>query len=493
MAGPQRRVVRPGGPGRRRRTAWRSCSPGSSPTFGADIDAGRAAGSAAALPPAARRAAATLEAQGRQIFVAGRLLARGARRPRASPPTTSPATAWASGPRRVRRPSSSPPTTPTASSTACEPGALEVPGVVYLALGCGADVAAEVIADLDGMAVSPRQLPAPVGRVRPERPGGRCARPLRRAQGRGPGDAVPLGLPLAGLRPLRRPAAPLWDRMPLQPATTPLWSATTCERYPDDPDAVRALAVEHLVEPVRFRELIERLTPTACGCSCSSAWAAWSAFVDDTLGKRPHLAVPAHTAKRPASTSWPASPPPCGSRASVDVASSPPAPLPLRAAGRRRGALPAPGRDRRGATGCDLQLGTPMVRLPESVRLDVPAPVGGRRAGRGPRRRPTAQPAALASAARRAAVRGARRPPRRSPGLARRPDRRARTPPTTPAAGRPRQATGRDAPEPAARERSPRPRRHRGFPWLVDHCFYRQARRLAGPRPTGSRWSRPPG
>lgn len=39
----------------------------------------------------------------------------------------------------------------------------------------------------------------------------------------------------------------------------PIWSATTLSPYPINVDEIRALTVEHLIQPVRFRELIEKL------------------------------------------------------------------------------------------------------------------------------------------------------------------------------------------------------------------------------------------
>ena len=45
----------------------------------------------------------------------------------------------------------------------------------------------------------------------------------------------------------------------LEPPTVPLWSATIGAPYPEGHDDIADLAVRHLVEPVRFRELVERL------------------------------------------------------------------------------------------------------------------------------------------------------------------------------------------------------------------------------------------
>ena len=49
------------------------------------------------------------------------------------------------------------------------------------------------------------------------------------------------------------------DRFPLQARHTPIWSATTCAPLPDDLTAAREVMTRHLVEPVRFRPMIEAM------------------------------------------------------------------------------------------------------------------------------------------------------------------------------------------------------------------------------------------
>jgi phosphopantetheinyl transferase/malonyl CoA-acyl carrier protein transacylase len=163
---------------------------------------------------------------------------------------------------------------------------------------------------------------------------------------------------------------PLWDRMPLQPATTPLWSATSCERYPDDPDAVRELAIDHLVKPVRFRELTERLYDDGVRVFVQPGVGSLASFVDDTLGKRPHLAVPAYSAKRPAldqlarvaASLWVE-----GVDVDLTALSRPGTRAELGAGAAAPGGT-AVGRS--SGHKVRLTLGTPLVRLPDSARLD---------------------------------------------------------------------------------------------------------------------------
>ncbi len=356
------------------------------------------------------------------------------------------------------------------------PGSFEVPDVVYLALGCGVDVAAEVIADLDGMAVSHDNcvhqsvVCGPTAQVAVAK--GRFAERKVVAQ------EMPFrsGFHSPAFAPYVDRLRPLWDRMPLQPATTPLWSATSCERYPDDPEAVRELAIEHLVEPVRFRELTERLYADGVRVFVQPGVGSLASFVDDTLGKRPHLAVPCYSAKRPAldqlarvaAALW-------VEGVDVDVAALTTGAVAAAAApAAERGALPAPAGPARGGHRVRLQLGTPLVRLPESVRLDVPARGGERLAAATPAA-PAGMPAALASAHDALLSEALAASTEVVPGLRRRPDGRAEP---QRRAGEPRrEAPAAAAPEAAAREAVTDVHVDiETFPWLRDHCIIQQSR-----------------
>jgi phosphopantetheinyl transferase len=78
----------------------------------------------------------------------------------------------------------------------------------------------------------------------------------------------------------------------LRAPTRPLWSATTCAPFPDDPDAIRALFLEHLVRPVRFRELVEALHADGARVFVQVGGGSLVGFVNDILVGRSHLAMP---------------------------------------------------------------------------------------------------------------------------------------------------------------------------------------------------------
>ncbi len=177
-----------------------------------------------------------------------------------------------------------------------EPGALETPGVVFVALGCGAEVAEAVIADMEGVSVSHDNCPHQSVVCGPESAMDEVvarfavrkviARPLPFRSGfHSPHFAPYLDL-----------VRHHWARMPLQAARIPMWSATTCERYPTDPDAVRQVALDHLVQPVRFRELTERLHDAGVRAFVQLGVGSLTAFADDTLKGRDQLTISAASA-----------------------------------------------------------------------------------------------------------------------------------------------------------------------------------------------------
>ncbi len=80
-------------------------------------------------------------------------------------------------------------------------------------------------------------------------------------------------------------------RLQLCAPAIPLWSATTCAPYPSDPVAITELFIEHLVQPVRFRELILALYRDGVRAFVQVGTGSTIAFVDDVLVGKPHCAV----------------------------------------------------------------------------------------------------------------------------------------------------------------------------------------------------------
>lgn len=176
-------------------------------------------------------------------------------------------------------------------------GALEVPDVVFAALGCGAAGALTALEGLDQIAISHDNCPHQsivCGRR------DRVTVALERLAARGvlcqelpfkSGFHSPLLAEYLGLH--RKHLAEL----SLQRPRIPLWSATTCEPYPTEPEEIRALAIDHLVKPVRFRELIERMYASGVRAFIQLGVGSTGSFVEDTLRGREYLAIGAASAK----------------------------------------------------------------------------------------------------------------------------------------------------------------------------------------------------
>ncbi|MGG5208232.1 beta-ketoacyl synthase N-terminal-like domain-containing protein [Chryseobacterium sp. MIQD13] len=73
------------------------------------------------------------------------------------------------------------------------------------------------------------------------------------------------------------------EKAQFQKTKIPLWSATTLEPYPSDQDAIRKLSAEHLVQPVRFRELTDKLYEEGAKFFIQIGTGGLIGFIDDTL------------------------------------------------------------------------------------------------------------------------------------------------------------------------------------------------------------------
>lgn len=81
------------------------------------------------------------------------------------------------------------------------------------------------------------------------------------------------------------------ETMEFQPTAIPLWSATTLDIYPESFDEIRSLSIEHLVKPVRFRELMGKLYAENVRMFVQVGSGGLVGFVDDTLKGKPYSAI----------------------------------------------------------------------------------------------------------------------------------------------------------------------------------------------------------
>ncbi|HLF89134.1 MAG TPA: type I polyketide synthase, partial [Anaerolineales bacterium] len=87
-----------------------------------------------------------------------------------------------------------------------------------------------------------------------------------------------------------------FEHLPVQAARVPLYSCTTATRFPDEPDAIREVAMQHWTDTVRFRETVLQMYKDGARIFVEvGANTNLTGFVDDTLRGQPHLAIPSNS------------------------------------------------------------------------------------------------------------------------------------------------------------------------------------------------------
>ncbi|CAM2006368.1 beta-ketoacyl synthase N-terminal-like domain-containing protein [Acanthopleuribacter pedis] len=179
-----------------------------------------------------------------------------------------------------------------------KPGTLEVPGVLFLAAGCGADKATPLIADLEEVAISHENCSRQV--IFCGREAGIAVLEERLKEQRVLAQRLPFrsGYHSPLFADYLGPHLDFFQNFPMENPAIPMWSATLCAPYPKEINEIRALSTRHLVEPVRFRGLIESMYADNFRIFVQVGTGSLPGFVTDTLGKQPHLAMSANLAKR---------------------------------------------------------------------------------------------------------------------------------------------------------------------------------------------------
>lgn len=78
----------------------------------------------------------------------------------------------------------------------------------------------------------------------------------------------------------------------------PLWSTTLAAPYPDSEAARRQLAVDHLLKPVRFRQMLLNMHEAGFRTFVQLGTGSLPGFIDDSLKGLPHLAIAANVEHR---------------------------------------------------------------------------------------------------------------------------------------------------------------------------------------------------
>ncbi|MDB5039997.1 MAG: Beta-ketoacyl synthase [Candidatus Eremiobacteraeota bacterium] len=173
-----------------------------------------------------------------------------------------------------------------------DPEAFALPGCLFAALGCGVEIAREAIEGLEGVVISHDNCPHQSIICGDEQA---IVAATKRLDERGVLSQV-LNFRSGFHSPLLAPYlenVSVVAELPLEAARIPVWSATTTELFPRDERAIRELMIRHLLEPVRFRALIERLYASGVRAFVQAGVGSVTGFIDDTLAGRDYVAVAA--------------------------------------------------------------------------------------------------------------------------------------------------------------------------------------------------------
>ncbi|MYW03251.1 type I polyketide synthase, partial [Streptomyces sp. SID3343] len=178
------------------------------------------------------------------------------------------------------------------------PDSLAVPDLMYAALGCGVDAARRHVG-AGPVVVSHDNCPHQSVVCGPPEAVGAVLEGLRREGVLGGELPFRSGFHTPMWEPYLGQARDAFAHLPLRVPRIPVWSATSVAPFPEDADAVRALTVRHLLEPVRFRELVDRLYASGVRVFVQAGAGSLVGFVQDTLRGRDALAVAANSTLRP--------------------------------------------------------------------------------------------------------------------------------------------------------------------------------------------------
>ncbi|WP_159002271.1 type I polyketide synthase, partial [Streptomyces sp. NRRL B-3229] len=183
-----------------------------------------------------------------------------------------------------------------------DPDTLAVPGVAFAAVGASA---ASVLAAFDeegwaaaGLVLSHDNAPNQSMVCGPDDAVEAFVRSFR---ARGViGQVLPFrsGFHTPMLGPYLAPIEDAARRFRLHPPTVTLWSGTTASPYPEEEAGIRELFVRHLLEPVRFRPLVEALYAAGHRVFVMVGTGQLGSLVGDTLNGREHLVVAANSPHR---------------------------------------------------------------------------------------------------------------------------------------------------------------------------------------------------
>ncbi len=183
-----------------------------------------------------------------------------------------------------------------------DPDTVSVPGLAFGALGASAERVLAALAEEDwadaGIVLSHDNAPSQSMVCGPDTAVEKFVRAFR---ARGVlSQVLPFqsGFHTPMLAPYLAPIEQAASRFRLRTPMVPVWSGTTAAPFPASESAVRELFVRHLLEPVRFRQLVEAMYAAGHRTFIQVGTGQLGSLIGDTLSGRDHLVVAANSPHR---------------------------------------------------------------------------------------------------------------------------------------------------------------------------------------------------
>lgn len=180
-----------------------------------------------------------------------------------------------------------------------DPESVRVPGLVFGAVGASTARVTALLSDHPGITVSHDNGPNQCIVCGPEDSVSELLRVLRARNVLCQVLPFRSGFHTPMLEPYLDPILDAAECFELRMPRVPVWSATIAAPFPNDPAEVRRLFAQHLLETVRFRELIEAMHDSGLRAFVQVGTGALATVIDDVLGERDHLAIAANSPQRP--------------------------------------------------------------------------------------------------------------------------------------------------------------------------------------------------
>ncbi|MEV4744255.1 beta-ketoacyl synthase N-terminal-like domain-containing protein [Streptomyces sp. NPDC049555] len=174
-----------------------------------------------------------------------------------------------------------------------DPLELRVPDLVFVTYGAPADQVRAALAGIGEVVLSHDNAPHQCVVCGPAAQVEKVTQRLRRDGVLGRALPFASGFHTPMLAPYLGPIRDAMRRFTLHRPSVPVWSGTTCAPFPDGEREVRELAVRHLLEPVRFRGLVEALYGAGFRAFVQAGQGQLPSLVGDILADREHVAVTA--------------------------------------------------------------------------------------------------------------------------------------------------------------------------------------------------------